>query len=237
MNPRVLCYGFAALWAVATALGGEFTATEQSTRLYTPTDPAAGGGIRLRLMTASRPMGVFALNQTDANRCYHAAAEGDGWLFKGLPVAKYDLVAVFEDRFYEGLQLTRDADTLTPADQASIKTIIDASVPFFDTKLIHRTGGTTGRAGKASIVFQEVRTRPVTLQSAAVRNDIQIRSLKMGFLEEVNIGWQLINTREIMRIEVGGSMPKGLIAHHFAKALGNIRVTDTIKDLGEIRLD
>ncbi len=227
----------AALLAAATALGGEFTATEQSSRLYTPVDPAAGGGLRLRLLTTAKPMGVFALDQSDANRCYRGTAESSGWRFTGLPVGKYDLVTVFSDRFYEGLLLTREADTLTPADQTSINAIIQASVPFFDTKLVHRTGGITGHEGKAAIVFQEVRTRPVTLQSAEVRNDIQIRSLKMGFLEEVNIGWQLINTREIMRIEVGGAMPKGLIRHVYVKALGNIRVTDSIKDLGEIRLD
>ncbi len=223
--------------AAATARGGALTASEQSTRLYTPSDAAAGGGIRLRLMTAAKPMGVFALNQADANRCYLGRSEADGWLFKGLPVGKYDLVVVLADRFYEGVQLARDADSLTPADQAFITRIIDASVPFFDTKRIHRMAGITGHAGKASIVFQEVRTRPVMLQSGEERKDIQIRSLKLGFLEEVNIGWQLVNTREIMRIEVGGTMPKGVIAHAYVKTLGNIRVTDSIKELGEIRLE
>jgi hypothetical protein len=234
---RAMLVRAAAILAASAALGGSLTGTEQSTKLYTPADPAAGGGIRLRLMTAAKPMGVFALNQADANRCYPGASDSGGWLFKGLPVGKYDLVAIFADRFYEGLVLARDTNTLTSADQVSITKIIDASVPFFDTKLIHRMAGVTGRAGKASIVFQEVRTRPLTLQSGEERDDIQIRSLKMGFLEDVNIGWQLVNTREIMRIEVGGPMPKGLIAHSFVKALGNIRVTDSIKDLGDVRLE
>ncbi len=230
--------GFALFLALASiACAGAFTKTEQSSRLYTPPDSTAAGGLRLRLLTLAKPMGVFAVNQADANRCYQGSAESGGWLFKGLPVGKYDLVAVFEDRFYEGLVLTHETNALTAADQASITGIIRASVPFFDTKAIHRMEGTTGHAAKCAIVFQEVRTRPVTLQSAEVRNDVQIRSIKLGYLEEVNIGWQLVNTREIMRIEVGGAMPKGVLPHAFVKELGNIRVTDTIKDLGGIRLN
>ena len=223
-------------WAAAAG-AGPFTDTEQSSRLYTKPDPSASGGIRLTLDAAAKPSGVFALLQTDANRCYAARADGAGWLVTGLPVGKYDLVVVFDDRFCEGLQLTRGPDSLTPADRASILTIITNSVPFFDTKKIHRAEGITGKAGKCAIVLQEVRTRPVLLQTFEERRDIQIRSIKIGFLEEVNIGWQLVNTREIMRIEAGGTMPKGLIAHRYVKELGNIRVTDAVKDLGEIRLN
>lgn len=227
----------ALLLAAAAASAGPFTDTEQSSRLYTKPDPSAPGGLRFRLEAAGSPSGVFALLQTDANRCYRAAPDGDGWLLKGLPVGKYDLVVVFDDRFYEGLRLARETNTLTAADRASIQSIITNSVPFFDTKKIHRAEGTGGRGGKAAIVFQEVRTRPVLLQTFEERRDIQIRSLKAGFLEEVNIGWQLVNTREIMRIEAGGSMPKGLIPHRHVPALGGFRVTDAVRDAGAIRLD
>ena len=235
---RAMLSRFALLLAAASfAHAGGYTKTEQSSRLYTAPDSSAAGGIRVRFKATGAPMGVFALNQTDANHCYRGTADGGGWIFKGLPVAKYDLVVVFDNRFYEGLVLSHETNSLTPADQISITNIIHSSVPFFEIKKVYRMEGATGHEGKCSIVFQELRARPVTLQSAEVRNDIQIRSLKMGFLEQVNIGWQLINTREIMRIEVGGGMPKGLIAHTFVKELGNTRVTDSIKDLGEIRLD
>ena len=221
----------------AAAGGGPFTGTEQSSRLYTQPDPSAGGGLRLRLAAGGRPAGVFALLQTDANRCYPARAVNGEWVVQGLPVGKYDLVIVFDDRFYDGLQLTRATNSLTAADLASIADIVSNSVPFFDTKKIHRAEGVGGKGGTCAIVLQEVRTRTLTLQSAEERSDLQIRSLKLGFLEEVNVGWQLVNTREIMRIEVGGPMPKGVIPNRYVRQLGNIRVTDTVKDLGEIRLD
>lgn len=237
MNRRLLLLLPLLLLAVRPppARAGALTKTEQSSRLYTTPDAAAGGGLRFKL--PGKPTGVFALLQTDVNKCYQARPDADGWLVKGLPVGKYDLVVVFDDRFYEGLQLIRGTNNLTAADRASIQTIIANSIPFFEIKAVHRAEGITGRAGKCTLVLQEVRARPVTLQSAEVRNDIQIRSLKVAFLEEVNIGWQLINTREIMRIEVGGPMTKGVIAHHYLKELGNFRVTDTIKDLGELRLN
>lgn len=222
--------------AAAAALAGPFTDTEQSSRLYTKPDPHSEGGIRFTLQTQAKPSGVYALLQTDPNRCYMASYLNDGWVVKGLPVGKYDLVLVFDDRFCEGLTLTKAENSLTKADLASIERIITNSVPFFDTKKIHRAEGVTGHGGKASIVFQEVRTRPVLLQTFEVRKDIQIRSIKIGLLEEVNVGWQLVNTREIKRVEVGGQMPKGVIPHFYVKELGNIRVTDSIKNLGEISL-
>jgi len=241
MTPFLSALPLALLLAAAAALpaaAGPFTGTAQSTRLYTKPDPAAGGGIRVRLApVASPPARLFAVAQMDPDRCYQASHANGTYLFTGLPVGKYDLVAVWEDRFYEGLLLAREPDTLTAKDRDSITAIINASVPYFDTKVIHRMAGATGRAGKSMIVLQELRTRPVLLQSGEERSDIQTRSIKIGRLEDVTIGWQLAATREIIRVEVGGAMFKGPIRHRFIDELGNIRVTDTIKDLGDIRLD
>ena len=57
------------LGLAVTACAGPFTRTEQSSRLYTQPVPSAGGGLRLRLAAAGIPAGVFALLQTDVNRC------------------------------------------------------------------------------------------------------------------------------------------------------------------------
>ena len=230
----ILCMGPLAAWA------GKGTGTEQSTKLYTPPDPASGGGIEGRIAAPDKAIaGIFAMPQDDYKRVYRGDTDGDGraFHFAGLPPGKYDLVVLYTDGFYEGLTLSREADSLTAGDQKAIEAAIAKSTPFFDTKKIHRCEGVTGHAGYARCVLQEVRTRPVTLQSAEVRTDIQVRSLKLALPEDVgSMGWSLVNTREIVRQEVTSSEMKGLLPHHFRAKLGGIRVIDSVKALGTLSL-
>ncbi len=222
---------------VGAVFAGPPSGTVQSTRLYTPPDPAARGGIRGTTDTAVEA--VFAIPIHDPSKVYRAELSGGGreFSFRGLPVGKYDLLVLCADRFYEGFTLTRESDTLTDRDRAAIKETIGRAVPFFDTKQIHRVAGTTGSAGNARCVLQELRTGLILAQSAEELKNTQIRSLKLAWLEDVGAtGWQLINTRELVRQEVTGAMPKGILPHQHDPRLGNIRVTDDIKDLGPLLL-
>lgn len=216
------------------------TGTVQSTHLYTPPDPQATGGLRGRLETPAKPaQAVFALPVDNWALVYRAtlAADGRSFAFSGLPVGRYSLVVLYDDRFFEGLELSREESTLGPGELAAIETAVMKSAPFFDTKRLHRSGGTGGDDGKARLVLQEVRTRPVTLQSAEVRSDIQVRSLKLALLERAGRpGWALVHTREIVRQEVTAGQPKGLLAHTYAPKLDGIRVVHAVKDMGTIVL-
>jgi hypothetical protein len=221
----------------ADAPGGH-TGTQQSSRLYTSPDPAAAGGIRLRVAGSRAPAAAFALQAFETKYVYAGEVRGQEVAFAGLPPAKYDLLLLFEDGFCEGLRLGRDQSSLTEKDHKSIEAAVNRSVPFFDTKVIHRCEGATGREGRAACMLQEMRTKPVTLQDASVRSDIQIRSLKLVGLEDVGAtGWQLLVTREIVRTEVAGNERRGVLPHHYVPALGSIRVTDQVKDLGEVKLE
>jgi hypothetical protein len=218
---------------------GKVTNTRQSSRLYTKSDPAATGGIHAKLAAFTAPVQqAFAIDNGNPKLVYQGTVSEDGKeiRFTGMPAAIYDLVLTASDRFYEGCRLAREPDTLTDGDRRAIALTINKSVPFFDTKQIHRCEGTNGRSGKARCVLQEMRTRPVTLQDASVRTDIQVRSIKLAFLEDVGIGWQMVQTREIVRTEVGPRDMKGLLPHCHLPILGNIRVVDTEKDLGELNL-
>ncbi|MBI2440977.1 MAG: hypothetical protein HYV35_06350 [Lentisphaerae bacterium] len=219
---------------------GKVTKTVQSTRLYTPADPAATGGLKARLSGATQPVQqVFAINNGNPKLVYQGAVSADGQaiLFSGLPSAIYDLLLVAPDRFYEGCSLAREANTLSDKDRSAISTTINKSTPFFDTKKIHRLEGLTGHSGQARGILQEVRTRPVTLQSGEIRTDIQVRSIKLAFLEDVGpAGWQLVGTREIVRTEVGPADAKGVLPHTYLSSLGGIRVVDAEKDLNELKL-
>ena len=215
------------------------TGTKQSGYLYTAPDAAATGGIHGRIVNPAKPMlKIFAQSTDDWKHVYlgELSAGGKEFRFTGLPVGKYDMLILYADGFFEGLSLNRDENTLTGNDMASIKDAIMKSTPFFNEKKIHRCEGVTGYAGKARAVLQEVRTRPITLQSGEVRPDIQVRSIKLVLPEDVSLGWSVVNTREIVRQEVAASEYKGLLPHHFNSQLGNIRVIDTIKELGNLSL-
>ncbi len=215
------------------------TGTRQSSHLYTAPDPAAGGGIHGRVSQLEKPIvSAFAQASDDWKRVYRGDLSSDRmeFTFSGLPVGVYDLFILYADSFYEGLSLTRDENTLTDKDKASIKAAIMKSTAFFNEKEIHRCEGNTGYAGKARCVLQEVRTRPVTLQSAETRSNIQIRSIKLILPEDVGPGWSVINSREIVRQEVAATDVRGFLTHHFVPELGHIRVIDKIKELGNLSL-
>lgn len=242
-----------------------YSKTKVSANLYTRPDPSALGGIKGTIVGApSEVLGVLALpqrfpnvssldeiegggaaknirniNKDMTNQVYLAGLGSDNsFVFYGLPPGKYDLFVLCENCFYEGLLLSRDPHTLNETDVKTIKAKITESNPFFNVKYQHRIEGQTGSFGRARVVEQEVRTLPVTLQSAEVLRHIQIRSIKLCLMESVGnsrLGnhWELKKTREITRQEVGPPDTKGLLPGYFCKALQGIRVSTSMKDLGE----
>lgn len=245
-----------------------YSKTHVSINLYTKPDPDSPGGIKGTVAGApSEVLGVLAMPQkfptvsalenidggnSDKNArninkdmilpVYLASLSDDNaFSFYGLPPGKYDLFVLCENCFYEGLLLSREAYSLNEADVRSIKTKITESNPFFNVKTQHRIEGQSGTYGKARVVEQEVRTLPVTLQSAEVLKHIQIRSIKLCLMESVgntNLGthWEMKKTREITRQEVGPPDTKGVIPEYFCKALQGIRVSTRTKDIGTVTL-
>lgn len=220
------------------------TGTKQSTMLYTPPDPNASGGLRGRIgIPRDKLIGAFAIPadtlKDDKPKVYKAnlSADGHAFEFSNLPTAKYDLLLIFPEGFYEGITLSRDTSTLVTNDWKSIIGILSKSEPFFEVKRIHRLDGNTGETGWAQCVLQEVRERPVTLQDASWHKEIQIRTIKIARFEDVGPAWQLLVTREIVRQEIAGKEHKGLLPHAFCPdQLGKVRVVDTVKDMGTLDL-
>jgi len=245
-----------------------YSKTHVSINLYTKPDPNASGGIKGVIAEApSEVLGVLAMpqkfpnissmddidggaaaknarniNKDMTNQVYLAGLGSDNaFSFYGLPPGKYDLFVLCENCFYEGLLLSREEQTLTDADAKTIRAKITESNPFFNVKNQHRIEGQSGAFGKARVIEQEVRTLPVTLQSAEVLKHIQIRSIKLCLMERVGttkLGthWEMKKTREITRQEVGPPDTKGIIPGYFCKALQGIRVSTSLKDLGTITL-
>lgn len=245
-----------------------YSKTKVGRNLYTKPDLYSGGGIRGKIGEApSEILGVLAMpqrfpnvasmadivggtaaknvrniNKDMTNEVYLASlGSDDSFVFYGLPPGKYDLFVLCENCFYEGLLLAREAHTLSETDMKSIKDKVVESNPFFNMKYQHRIEGQGGAVGKARVVEQELRTLPVTLQSAEVIHNIQIRSIKLCLMESVGttkLGthWEMKKTREITRQEVGPPDTKGLLPGYFCKALQGIRVSMSVKDVGTLFL-
>ena len=239
-HPLLSRAGGAALAAAAALWLAAGTAQAQvgtSKHLYTEPDAGARGGRTGVVADPPGPLaGVFALPPDEPRFVYKGAISGDRrdrFTFTGLPVAKYDLMLVFDNVFYEGLTLNRGEDSLTDQDKKLITGIIDKSEPYFNEKTVHRLLGKTGKMeGQARAVCTFLRSLTSTgFNDGAAYTDHR-RSLKLVLLEDVGPGWQVARTREIFVIMVKPGT--GHIRHEYNPKLGGIRVVDEVKDLGQV---
>ena len=174
--------------------------------------------------------------------CYLADLDdNNNFSFRGLPPGKYDLVVICEDRMYDGIRLSREETTLSKEDLRVIDAKVKESNPFFDTKKICRMEGTTGRLGAARAVVQELRTKAFFDQYGSTYDNLEIRSIKLFIMDSVGGGkmgthWEVQKVREICRKEVGGVDTRGALPEIFLPALQGIRVSKSVKDVGEISL-
>ncbi|NLL84499.1 MAG: hypothetical protein GX230_09725 [Lentisphaerae bacterium] len=237
-----------------------YTGTIQATKLYTASD--GPGSIKGQIVTPpSEVLGVFAVSRekhktvmttkllqggTREDAKYRIAVyiahlnDDNSFIIKGMQEGIYDLLVLCSRGYYNGLQLNRRGSDLTAVDKKTITDKINLSNPYFNQKHIARMAGGTGRAAKARVLVQEVRTLPITLQDASTRHDIQTRSIKLFLMEDVQVtgspAWSVEETREIVRQEVGPPDLKGALPEYFCKALNGILVVDATEDVGNIRL-
>jgi len=237
-----------------------YTGTIQSSQLYTKT--AAPGGISGRIIDPpSQILAIFAISRdkqktiqttrllqggTRSDAKYRLAVyiatlnDDNSFMISGMAEGIYDLLVLLEHNYYDGLLLNRKGSALTSTDIKTITAKINDSNPYFNEKHIARMAGETGHAAKARVLVQEVRTLPVTLQDGSVHPELQTRSIKLFLMEDVSVtgasAWAAVETREIVRQEVGPPDTKGGIPEFYCKALSGIFVIDTPENLKPIRL-
>ncbi|MBL7075952.1 MAG: hypothetical protein ISS31_00640 [Kiritimatiellae bacterium] len=202
-------------------------------RLYTKSDPTAKGGIQGRIASPSLPLeSVLAIPADEPRFVYEARIMDDdrrSFYLTGLPMRKYDLIVIYKDRFYEGLRLHRDPNTLAAEDRKKIKTTVDACEPYFKKKFIHRLEGTTGRGNQARAICTFLRDA-----GSAEGHSEHRRTFKLLMFKDVGPGWQVVRARDLFPVSFKAGKP--LPRHNYSEQLGGIRVTRSIKDLGEIKL-
>lgn len=214
---------------------------EGRSRLYTEPDPSSSGGIRGRIARPSAPIEQILASPPDEPRFVYRGEvleDGQSFLFKGLPMRKYDLIVIYPNSFYEGVQLLRGDSTLTASDRAKIEEGIRKSEPFFPHKIIHRLEGETGKGNEARAIctFYLDRKSELLYNSfeGGWHRDDPRRAFKTIMLKDVGPGWQITRARDLY--SKWATMDTLQPAHHFRAQLSGIRVADTVKDLGDIDL-
>jgi hypothetical protein len=212
-------------------------AGKEHSRLYTPPDMSASGGIAGKIINPAMPIvQILAMPPDEPRFVYEGQISGANrqeFTFGYLPMSKYNLFVIYENEFFEGLQLSFDPDTLTDKDRQSITKIVNESDPFFNKKTIHRIAGTTGRGNLARCVVTQYRDGPgtVTADYEALKGQGR-RTFKLIWLKDVGVGWQVVQKRDLYPVTVDLRLLKP--KHHYSDLLSNIRVTDKVKNLGDI---
>lgn len=236
---RTVC-ALAVLWLVqGIACAGDVEFKQAAPdHLYTTPEADVPGGIKGHVAAPARPIEkVLAIPADEPSRVYIGdigGADQQAFRFRGLPMDRYDLVVIYEDAFYEGLRLHRGESELTESDLSGIRKTIERSEPFFSHKIIHRVEGATGRGGDARAICTYYRETPAETYIFETRDGYR-RTFKLVMLRDVGPGWQIVRARDLHPI---WTTPEKQRAQHAHRAeLSGIRVTDSMRVLGELVLD
>ena len=182
-------------WSLVGLLLLPLGALAERDRLYSKTDPSDTGGIKGSVITPSKAIvQILAIPPDEPRLVYVGKLMGSDkreFLFENLPMRKYDLVVIYDDEFYEGLNLNRGGSTLTYEDQDKIKATVDKAEKYFLKKTIHRLEGETGRGNEARCIVTYLRDK------ASTNGSDYRRSFRLIMLKDVGPGWQIVRTRDL----------------------------------------
>ena len=226
--PRSLCLlAAAAVLALPCVL-----AADTVQRIYTAPDAKDAGGIKGSC--DAHITHALAVNH-DRLRVYRGEVSADGraFNFPHLPVGKYDLVMVTKDKVvYEGLALGDPARAdLPPASLANLKTRIEKQDAFFNHTLVHRLGFD----GPNCYAFVERTSDRKILRQDGNLLGANLRRLEIMEIAQAADDWQVTTTRHLYREEqpaAGIDFAKD----RFVPEFGNLRVIESVKDLGPVSL-
>jgi len=201
-------------------------------RIYTQADSAAPGGIE-----GGWEKELTHALAVDHERAHVYRAElsegGKHFLFAHLPIGKFDLVLVTKNRMvYEGLALGDAPSAASPVSLKNLATRIAAADSFFNRHTVHRTGFEGDRA----FAFVERIRDKLTLQQSGEKLDHDLRRLEIIELEQAGDDWQMVNTRHLYREEEPPGPDLPFLQHFQVSGLGNIRVVESVKQLGTLQL-
>ena len=200
-------------------------------RIYTNPDPSAAGGIE---GATAIPLTHALAIERDRVRVYRGDLTDGGKVFQfiHLPVGKYDLVLVAGGAVFEGLALGDPPDTLEAVPAQNLRTRIGAADSFFNRFAIHRIG----LSGDQALAFVERLRDRLTLKQSGEKLDADLRRFEIIELAKASDDWQMTTSRHIYREEQPLQAGTPFLKHFFVSAIGNLRVVDTVKQLGTLTL-
>jgi hypothetical protein len=224
-----LLLGWAALVSIA----------QERHRLYTETDSSSPAGLKGRIIKPAGPiLQILAMPPDEPQLVYQGkitGADRQGFLFEGLPMAKYNLFVIYDDSFYEGCELCSTTNTLTKEDIRKIEYILTESDPYFTKKYFHRTEGVTGRGHFARTIVTMIRKEASSGTGKAPDASKPVRmTFKLVWLKDVGPGWQVVQKRDLYPQWI--SMNHAIPTPHYSDVLSKIRVAGSIKDMGDLDL-
>ncbi len=209
-------------------------AVAQSDRLYTRTEATDVGGLKGRLESGTLTHAI-AVDQR-LQKVFLAELDGAGreFNFTRLPTAKYDLVLVTADgRVCEGIAREgMKLEDIDPASAANLRTRIGKADAFFNQSKVHRVIVGEDRAW---IFVERVRDKLILKQSGE-ELPASLRRLEIAELRKASDDWQMVHTRHVYREEIPRGQSTGFFKHACLSALGNIRITGGVKDLGVVSI-
>ena len=224
---------FSPLFLLLLWLAPGLLAADTVQRIYTVPDPAATGGIRGSVGVVITH--ALAVNH-DRIEVYRAEMSdgGKSFVFPHLPVGKYDLVLVGQEHIvYEGLNLgdEKPPADLPPGSLEHLKTRVGAQDAFFNHFKIQRAG----YDGANALLFVERTSDRQILRQDATKLNATLRRLEIIELAQAADDWQVTTNRHLYREEQD---PHGIdfLQDAYLPELGNLRIIDSMKDLGTVRL-
>lgn len=201
-------------------------------RIYTAPDPASTGGIE---GTSPLPLTHALAVEHDRIHVYRAelADGGKSFRFEHLPVGKYDLVLVAAgSTVYEGIALGEPPVNPDPVSQENLETRIAVADSFFNRHQTHRIG----ISGDQALVFVERLRDKLILKQSGEKLNSNLRRLEIIELARATDDWQMSTTRHIYREEEALRDDPAFMKHFFVSTIGNLRVVDSVKQLGALAL-
>jgi hypothetical protein len=179
---------------------------------------------------------AIALNR-DRVQCFRGDLSDGGKAFRigGLPIGKYDLILVTKSgTIYEGIDLGADASRLPAISKQNTETRIGKADTFFNKVKILRNG-LIEDGEKQLLLVERLRDKEILKQSGEVLK-ANLRRLEVVELIKAADDWQFLNTRHVYREEAPVGPGMVFFADKYVAGLGNVRVIDSVKDLGTLAL-
>lgn len=224
MKTRLLFCFLALVWSVAA---------ENTKGFYTQGRPGVGGGITGKTDAALTHAIALERDRTSAYKGT-LSEENTRFHFANLPTGKYDLLLFTKEGVvFEGLQLGEAPDFGSGVGRKNLEERIAKADAFFNKYKLHRMG-VVEDGGKLLALVERMRDKE-TLNGAGEKLNGPVRRFEIAQFDRAADTWSFMVNRHLYREEEAAGRAEFLDSK-FVPTLGNIRVIESVKDLGALSL-